>query len=74
MSDYHINVFYSDEDECWVADIPDLEMCSAFGATAGEAVAEVEQAKQGLLEVAREGGLPIPKARYRPAKFTLSAG
>jgi predicted RNase H-like HicB family nuclease len=67
MSDYHINVFYSDEDECWVADIPDLEMCSAFGATAGEAVAEVEQAKQGLLEVAREDGLPIPEPRYRPA-------
>lgn len=67
LSDYHINVFYSDEDECWVADIPDLEMCSAFGATAGEAVAEVEQAKQGLLEVAREGGLPIPEPRYRPA-------
>ena len=67
MSDYHINVFYSDEDECWVADIPDLGMCSAFGATAGEAVAEVEQAKQGWLAVAREVGLPIPEPRYRPA-------
>jgi predicted RNase H-like HicB family nuclease len=67
MSDYHINVFYSDEDECWVADIPDLEMCSAFGATAGEAVTEVEQAKQGLLEVVQERGLPIPERRYRPA-------
>lgn len=67
MSDYHINVFYSDEDECWVADIPDLEMCSAVGATAGEAVAEVERAKQGCLEVAQELGLPVPEPRYRPA-------
>ena len=33
MKDYHINVFYSDEDECYVADIPDLKYCSAFGAT-----------------------------------------
>jgi len=69
MSDYHINVFYSDEDECWVADIPDLRMCSAFGATAGEAVTEVEQAKQGWLEAAQERGLPIPAPRYRPASY-----
>jgi predicted RNase H-like HicB family nuclease len=52
-----------------VADIPDLEMCSALGATAGEAVAEVEQAKQGLLEVARDRGLPIPEPRYRSASY-----
>ena len=29
MSRYHINVFYSDEDRAWVADIPDLQYCSA---------------------------------------------
>lgn len=69
MSDYHINVFYSDEDKCWVADIPDLEMCSAFGATAGEAVAEVELAKRGCLEVAQELGLPPPEPRYRSASY-----
>lgn len=68
MSDYHINVFYSDEDNCWVADIPDLGTCSAFGATAEEALAEVEQAKQGWLAVARENGLLIPESRYRPAR------
>ena len=33
MSDYHINVFYSDEDGGYIADVPDLESCSAFGAT-----------------------------------------
>jgi len=31
MSRYHINVSYSDEDRAWVADIPDLQYCSAFG-------------------------------------------
>ena len=41
MIHYHINVFYSDEDRAWVADIPDLQYCSATGATAEEAVAEV---------------------------------
>ncbi|TXT35143.1 MAG: hypothetical protein FD138_1495 [Planctomycetota bacterium] len=33
MKDYHINVFYSEEDEGYIADIPDLEFCSAFGDT-----------------------------------------
>ncbi len=30
MKDYHINVFYSEEDGCYIADIPDLQYCSAF--------------------------------------------
>lgn len=38
MSDYHINVFYSDEDGGYIADTPDLKSCSAFGATPEEAV------------------------------------
>ncbi len=37
MKDYHINIFYSDEDGGYIADIPDLKTCSAFGATAEEA-------------------------------------
>jgi predicted RNase H-like HicB family nuclease len=67
VSHYHINVFYSDEDGAWVADIPDLQYCSAFGATAEEAVAEVEKARELWLEAARDSGEPIPEARYRPA-------
>lgn len=31
VSDYHINVFYSEEDGGYIADVPDLEACSAFG-------------------------------------------
>ena len=38
MKDYHINVFFSTEDNSYVADIPDLKYCSALGATAEEAV------------------------------------
>jgi hypothetical protein len=34
MSHLHTNVFYSDEDKSWVADIGDLQFCSAFVATA----------------------------------------
>jgi predicted RNase H-like HicB family nuclease len=70
MSDYHINVFYSEEDASYVADIPDLEACSAFGASAEEALAEVELAKQAWLDAAREAGRRIPEPRYRPAIYT----
>ena len=42
MKDYHINIFYSDEDNGYIADIPDLKHCSAFGKTAMEALSEVE--------------------------------
>jgi predicted RNase H-like HicB family nuclease len=64
---YHINVFYSEEDGGYIADIPDLEACSAFGKTPEEAVAEVERAKKAWLAAAREQGRPIPEPRYRPA-------
>jgi predicted RNase H-like HicB family nuclease len=70
MSDYHINVFYSDEDGAYVADIPDLEACSAFGSTAEEALAEVERAKRAWLIAARETGRSVPEPRYRPAIYT----
>ena len=45
MKDYHINLFYSDEDECYVADVPDLKFCSALGDTLEEALREILVAK-----------------------------
>ena len=38
MKDYHINISYSEEDGGYIADIPDLEACSAFGSTPDEAL------------------------------------
>lgn len=69
MKDYHINVFFSEEDGCYVADIPDLQYCSALGDTPTEAVAEVTIAKELWLDSAREHGDPIPPPRYRPALY-----
>ena len=54
MKDYHINVFYTDEDEGYIADIPDLKFCSAFGRTPEEAVHEVQIAEKLWIEVAAE--------------------
>ncbi len=69
MKDYHINIFYSEEDEGYIADIPDLEFCSAFGETPAEALAELELARDAWLEAARAEGKPIPEPRYRPVIY-----
>jgi predicted RNase H-like HicB family nuclease len=73
MTDYHINIFYSADDDGWIADIPDLELCSAFGATAKEALAELELAKEAWLETARETGRAIPAPRYRPLIYQFGS-
>lgn len=66
MKDYHINIFYSEEDEGYIADIPDLKFCSAFGSTPEEAVREVMIAKNVWLEAALAEDKPIPQPKYRP--------
>jgi len=48
MRDHHINIFYSDGDGGYIADIPHLRACSTFGKTAAEALAEVEIARSGV--------------------------
>ena len=65
MRDYHIDIFWSDEDGGYIADIPDLVACSAFGTRPAEALAQVELAKKAWLEAARAEGKPIPVPRYR---------
>jgi predicted RNase H-like HicB family nuclease len=52
MRDYHINLFYREEDNGHTADIPDLRHCSAFGSTPEEAFQEVLKAKGAWLEAA----------------------
>jgi predicted RNase H-like HicB family nuclease len=66
MHHYTIIVFWSEEDSAWIADVPDLKSCSAFGSSPEEAVAEVRIAMQAWLGAARDAGLPIPEPSYRP--------
>lgn len=72
MNDYHINIFYSDEDDGYIADIPDLVFCSAFGATPEDALRELNIAKDAWLQAAAEAGKPIPRPRYKPAIYQAS--
>jgi predicted RNase H-like HicB family nuclease len=69
VKDYHINIFYSKEDKGYIADIPDLCYCSAFGRTPAEALNELEKARTAWIQTARAEGRPIPKPRYRPAIY-----
>ena len=70
---YHINLFWSAEDACWVADVPDLRFCSVFGDTPEAAAREVQLAAQACLASAREHGDPIPEPRCRPAIYAARA-
>ena len=63
---YAIVVFWSEEDAAWVADVPDLRSCSAFGNSPEEALAEVQVAMRAWLAAARDAGLPIPEPHYQP--------
>lgn len=72
MRDYHINIFYSEEDGRYIADVPDLQYCSAFGDTPEAALREVLIAKRLWLESAREHGDPIPEPHYRPLLYQLA--
>lgn len=66
---YHINVFWFEPDQCWIADVPDLRGCSAHGASPDEATREVSVAIEEWLASATAHGDPIPEPRYRPAIY-----
>lgn len=69
MKDYHINIFFSEEDGGYIADIPDLASCSAFGETPQEALKQVQIARKAWLDAARDLGKPIPRPKYKPAIY-----
>ena len=71
-NNYHINIFYSSEDGGYIADIPDLEYCSAFGETPEEALAEVMIAKKLWQKVAEEDGQEMPEAKYKPLIYKFA--
>jgi predicted RNase H-like HicB family nuclease len=68
MTDYHINIFPSEKDAGYIADIPDL----AHGDTPEAALAEVLKAKALWLEAARAEGKPVPPPLFRPAIYKVA--
>jgi predicted RNase H-like HicB family nuclease len=66
---YEIDLFWSDEDQVFLAEVPDLPGCMAHGRTHEKALAEIRVAIAGWVEVALESGLPVPAPRPRAPRF-----
>jgi predicted RNase H-like HicB family nuclease len=65
MHKYETIIYWSDEDQSFIADVPELPGCMAHGASPGEALANVQEAMQLWLDTAREFGDPIPEPKGR---------
>ncbi len=61
MNRYTTHIFYSEEDEGYVAVVPELPGCSAFGETEEEALKEVKTAMELWIEAAEKEGREIPE-------------
>ena len=65
MIRYEIIIYWSEEDQAFIAEIPELPGCIADGATYKEAVDNVEVVIQEWIEAAKELGRPIPEPKGR---------
>ena len=65
MTKYEIILYWSNEDEAFVAEVPELAGCAADGSTRQEALANAETAIAEWLETARELGRPVPEPKGR---------
>jgi len=62
---YEIILYWSTEDQAFIAEVPELAGCAADGATYQEALAEVEVVIREWIETAQELGRPVPAPRGR---------
>lgn len=65
MNKYEVIIYWSDEDQAFIAEVPELAGCAADGATYQEALANVEVIIQEWIETAKELGRPIPQPKGR---------
>lgn len=65
MDRYEIIIYWSDEDQAFVADVLELPGCMAHGSTHEEALANAKEAMQLWIESARADGQPVPVPRRR---------
>lgn len=65
MNKYEINIFWSIEDDCFVAEVPELPGCAAHGDTQEQALKSAMEAVSLWIDTARRDGRPIPKPKGR---------
>ena len=66
MAKYEVIIYWSEEDQAFIAEVPELAGCAADGATHQEALANVEVVIQEWIKTAKELGRPIPEPKGRP--------
>jgi len=62
---YEVIIYWSDEDQAFIAEVPELAGCAADGESYGEALANAERVIQEWIETAKELGRPIPEPKGR---------
>lgn len=62
---YEVIIYWSDEDQAFLAEVPELPGCAADGATYAEAVSNVEVVVREWIETAQELGRRVPEPRGR---------
>ena len=62
---YEIILYWSAEDDAYIAEVPELPGCAADGATYGEAIRNAEVVIDEWIETAREVGRPVPEPKGR---------
>jgi predicted RNase H-like HicB family nuclease len=67
MSKYEVIIYWSKDDQAFIAEVPELPGCAADGATYQEALANVETVIQEWIETAKNLGRPIPEPKGRLA-------
>ena len=65
MTKYEVIIYWSDEDQVFVAEVPELPGCSAHGSTQKAALASARDAIRLWIETAREFGDPVPQPKGR---------
>ena len=65
MLRYEIILYWSEEDQAFIAEVPELPGCAADGETYQEALQNVEVIMQEWIETAKELGRPIPEPKGR---------
>ena len=69
MLKYEIIIFWSDADEAYVADVPELPGCMAHGDTYEDALKSISEAMEFWIDTAKEDGAEIPEAKGRRLMF-----
>jgi predicted RNase H-like HicB family nuclease len=62
---YEVIIYWSHEDEAFIAEVPELPGCAADGATYQEALANLELVSLEWIETARELGRDVPEPKGR---------